>query len=202
MPDHNTRAALRKCRTCGDVYPEDGAHPCDGGSDPYAEALDVKGAMRMYGLSGRSVADLDDLRARLAGVERERDAAHEYVAKLTEENVRLLRWMSVATGAHLDHLCNMVKSLAGSEGLASLRAISADGVVDEIRRAFAAERIGRELSEDACQRLRGELAKMEGRALNAERERDEALKRLRAAPGDISAEAEAHMVNATFGRRA
>jgi hypothetical protein len=118
---------------------------------------------------------VDALAATVIALSEERDAAQEYTIRLTEENVKLLRWQSVAAAAHLDHLCAMVMSLAANdETPRALRSISAEGVVSELRRTFDAERVNRAKSEAESVALRRAAEDMEGRALDAEKERDEA----------------------------
>lgn len=116
-----------------------------------------------------------DLAATVIALSEERDRTQEFVVRLTEENVNLFRWQSVAADAHLDHLFAMVMSLAVSdETPRALRSISAEGVVTELRRAFDAERVNRAKSEAESVTLRKATEDMEGRALDAEKERDEA----------------------------
>lgn len=116
------------------------------------------------------------LRERAQEAERltaEADSARAYTIRLTEANVELLRWCSVASDSHIDHLCAMVMSLAANdETPRALRAISADGVTSELRRALAAERIGRARSEADVAAMRKEAEASEARALDAERDRD------------------------------
>ena len=117
----------------------------------------------------------DALIAKLREVAAERDGAVMHSITLQEANVTLLRWQSTAPAPHLDHLLAMVRSLAASdEGPRALRECSAAGVEAEIHRAFAAERINREKSEHAAADARKASEAMEARALDAERERDEA----------------------------
>lgn len=121
------------------------------------------------------LAAAPSLAATIVALSEERGRTQEHVIRLTEENVKLLRWQSVAADAHLDHLCAMVTSLAANdETPRSLRSISAEGVVSELRRAFDAERVNRAKSEAESVALRRAAEDMEGRALDAEKERDEA----------------------------
>lgn len=80
-------------------------------------------------------------------------AAH--VLALEQTNVQLLRWQSVASDAHVDHLCALIRSLAVSdETPRTLRDLSAMGVEEEVRRIVAAERINREKSEATAREWR------------------------------------------------
>lgn len=121
------------------------------------------------------IAAAPDLAATVIALSEDRDRTQEHVIRLTAENVNLLRWQSVAADAHLDHLCAMVTSLAANdETPRALRSISAESVVSELRRTFDAERVNRAKSEAESVTLRKAAEDMEGRALDAEKERDEA----------------------------
>lgn len=114
-----------------------------------------------------------DFARTILGLFAERDSAQAYTLRLTEQNLMLLRWQSVASDAHIDHLLAMVESLAANDETPRvLRAISADGITSELRRAFTAERINRAKSEAEVVRLRKVAEALEGRVLEAERQRD------------------------------
>lgn len=165
-----TYVLVRMLRAVGDYAPNRLTYTFDYGDDENYEIT----VSRVGGVS--QLAALEQAKADLAEAERihKEDAAqlasaHDYVARVIAENAQLLRWMCVAPDAHLDHLCAIVQSLAASaEGPASLRALSADGVVAELRRAFDAERIARAQSEAEVRRLRRAVDDMEARALDAE----------------------------------
>ena len=126
----------------------------------------------------------DILRAKLEATQRERDhfrdawekaqvplaAAVKHTMTLEQQNVALLRWQAVASDAHVDHLCNVIRALAvADETPRVFRDLSAVGVEEEVRRAFAAERINREKSEASAREWRKKAEDAE--ALHAEVER-------------------------------
>jgi len=119
------------------------------------------------------------LMAQLEEATKALEAAYKHAYDLEQQNIALLRWQSVASAAHIDHLCNIVRSLAASDEVSrSLRELSAMGVVDEIKRAFDAERINREKSEASARESQKRLENREGYLEEALRELREVFQAL------------------------
>lgn len=96
---------------------------------------------QVYEAARSLLAEVDALQAERAG-------AITHTTALMQENVTLLRWQSVASDAHVEHLCAIIRALAVSdETPRTLRELSSLGVEDEVRRLVAAEQVNREKSE-------------------------------------------------------
>jgi hypothetical protein len=110
-------------------------------------------------LCGSTIPDepneLDDLRVEVERLRGEVDGARAHALALEQQHIALLRWQSVASDAHVDHLCRIIRSLAVSDETPRvLRDLSAMGVEEEVRRAVSAERINREKSEASAREWR------------------------------------------------
>ena len=102
------------------------------------------------------IAAAPDLAATVIALSEERDRTQEHVIRLTEENVKLLRWQSVAANAHLDHLCAMVTSLAANDcdcgyyeagedaGVFAAEVLDGTAILDGAYRQAAADRAAKE----------------------------------------------------------
>jgi hypothetical protein len=134
----------------------------------------------------------DALRAALTAAQAEVDAGRAHTLALEQQNISLLRWQSVASDAHVDHLCRIIRSLAVSDETPRvLRDLSAMGVEDEVRRAVNAERINREKSELSAREWRKKAEDAEAdllteRAEDAWKERAAVVTFLRAEAGDYA----------------
>lgn len=107
--------------------------------------------------------------AEARGFEKATDAAITHTMAIEAQNVALLRWQSVASDAHVGHICALIRSLAVSdETPRTLRDLSAMGVEEEVRRIVAAERINREKSEVSVREWRKKAENAEADALDAE----------------------------------
>ena len=119
------------------------------------------------------VEQVADAEAR--GDKRSFDAAIKHTMALEAQIVSLLRWQSVASDAHVDHICALIRSLAVSdETPRTLRDLSAMGVEEEVRRIVAAERINREKSEASAREWRKKAEDAEAPAPVAEPKKEAA----------------------------
>ncbi len=152
-------------------------HPSDYGHEVWSAALRDAEALGWQGM-----------RAAQAEV----DAGRAHTLALEQQNISLLRWQSVASDAHVDHLCRIIRSLAVSDETPRvLRDLSAMGVEDEVRRAVNAERINREKSELSAREWRKKAEDAEAdllteRAEDARKERAAVVTFLRAEAGDYA----------------
>jgi hypothetical protein len=106
--------------------------------------------------------------AEARGVAKQIEAGIEHLITIEKQNITLLRWQSVASDAHVDHLCALIRSLAVSdETPRTLRDLSAMGVEEEVRRIVAAERINREKSEASAREWRKKAEDAEARPVSA-----------------------------------
>ncbi len=108
------------------------------------------------------VAEVERLRAEV-------DGSRAHTLAVEQQNIALLRWQSVASDAHVDHLCGIIRSLAvADETPRTLRDLSAMGIEEEVRRAVVAERINRQKSETAAREWRKKAEDAEADLLTAQ----------------------------------
>lgn len=115
------------------------------------------------------IADAFALVAEVERLRAEVDGSRAHTLAVEQQNIALLRWQSVASDAHVDHLCGIIRSLAvADETPRTLRDLSAMGIEEEVRRAVVAERINRQKSETAAREWRKKAEDAEADLLTAQ----------------------------------